>query len=145
MKSWQNPFHDHNNFDTGIDTMMNPTILSPSFMVEGQQFCDEAADETEADNSQAGNLNGNDSMGYLKILSSDHDNPNDTSMGEETEIIVSTVGMKFKDELGGAWCKNTFHLEHNHITSPSRSSQAQSQNKSIQIKGILMQSQNQHM
>ncbi|CAA3029412.1 Hypothetical predicted protein [Olea europaea subsp. europaea] len=45
--------------------MMNPMILSPSSTVEGEQFCDEATDETEANNSQASTLDVDDSMGLL--------------------------------------------------------------------------------
>lgn len=44
---------------------MNPMILFPSFTIEGEQFCDEAGDKTEADISQAGNLEADDSMGKI--------------------------------------------------------------------------------
>lgn len=37
-------------------------------------------------------------VGYLEILSSKDDNPNDKSSWEGTNIIVSSVGMKFKNE-----------------------------------------------
>ncbi|CAA3026589.1 acyl- thioesterase 2-like [Olea europaea subsp. europaea] len=53
------------NFDVGGDTMMNPRPMRP--WVEGEQFCDEAANETEANSSRGDDLDADDTMG--KIIS----------------------------------------------------------------------------
>ncbi|CAI9784926.1 unnamed protein product [Fraxinus pennsylvanica] len=41
----------------------------------------------------------NSDNGYLEVLSSKNDNPNDKTLREGTDIIVPSVGMKFKDEI----------------------------------------------
>ncbi|XP_022861207.1 protein FAR1-RELATED SEQUENCE 5-like [Olea europaea var. sylvestris] len=47
--------------------------------------------------NEAGNIDAGDKTGCLDIHSSNDDNPNDKSLGEESDI-VPVVGMKFKDE-----------------------------------------------
>ncbi|CAA3023992.1 Hypothetical predicted protein [Olea europaea subsp. europaea] len=44
------------------------------------------------------NFEDGDDMGYLEILSSEDDNPNEKSPLEAMDIIVPSVGMKFKNE-----------------------------------------------
>lgn len=65
IKSEPNPFHGAGNFDVGGDMMMNSRPMTP--WVEGEQFCDEAANETKADSSRGDDLDADDAMG--KIIS----------------------------------------------------------------------------
>ncbi|CAA2977480.1 Hypothetical predicted protein [Olea europaea subsp. europaea] len=52
----------------------------------------------EDDDFDGGNFEVGDDMGYLENLSSEDDNPNEKSSLEGTDIIVPSVGMKFKNE-----------------------------------------------
>ncbi|XP_022858786.1 uncharacterized protein LOC111379607 [Olea europaea var. sylvestris] len=89
---------DAGNVDVDVDPLVNPKFLPPSFSVEAKQPIYGDVDKMKTDVFDGDNFDASDNMGYLEILSSKDDNPNDKSSWEGTNIIVPSVRMKFKNE-----------------------------------------------